>query len=131
MLKVGQYVTIERPPSFGRYFFDEDTLRCTDRVAQIYQHNGGVSQYRLADYPNECLWVEEDLTPTDVYRFSAPNKYDVGDTVTVDPSIPTDKHEHTITSVYRSGGGYMYGLGMRLCVAEYKLNPQEPKYTLF
>ena len=125
MLKVGQFVTIERPPSFGRYFFDEDTLRCTDRVAQIYQHNSGVSQYRLADYPNECLWVEEDLTPTDVYRFSAPNKY------TVDPSIPTDKHEHTITSVYRSGGGYMYGLDMRLCVAEYKLNPQEPNYTLF
>lgn len=131
MLKVGQYVTIERVPSFGRYFFDEDTLRCADRVVQIYQRNGGQPQYRLENHPNECLWVEDELTPTDVYRFSAPNKYDVGDTVTVDPSIPTDKQEHIITSVYRSGGGYMYSLGMRLCVAEYKLKPQEPKYTLF
>ena len=131
MLKVGQYVTIERVPSFGRYFFDEDTLRCADRVVQIYQRNGGQPQYRLENHPNECLWVEDELTPTDVYRFSAPNKYDVGDTVTVDPSIPTDKQEHIITSVYRSGGGYMYSLDMRLCVAEYKLKPQEPKYTLF
>lgn len=131
MLKVGQYVTIERVPSFGRYFFDEDTLRCADRVVQIHQRNGGQPQYRLENHPNECLWVEDELTPTDVYRFSTQNKYDVGDTVTVDPSIPTDKQEHIITSVYRSGGGYMYSLGMRLCVAEYKLKPQEPKYTLF
>lgn len=131
MLKVGQYVTVNRPPSFGRYFFDEDTLRCADRVVQIYQRNGGKQQYRLENQPDECLWVEEDLTPTGVYRFSTPNKYNVGDTVTVDPSIPTDKHEHIITSVYRSGGGYMYGLGVRLCVAEYKIKPLEPKYTLF
>lgn len=131
MLKVGQNVIVNRPPSFGRYFFDEDTLRCADRVVQIYQRNGGKQQYRLENQPDECLWVEEDLTPTGVYRFSTPNKYDVGDTVTVDPSIPTDKHEHIITSVYRSGGGYMYGLGVRLCVAEYKIKPLEPKYTLF
>ena len=55
MLKVGQYVTIERVPSFGRYFFDEDTLRCADRVVQIYQRNGGQPQYRLENHPDECL----------------------------------------------------------------------------
>lgn len=131
MLKVGQYVTVERPPSLGRYFFDEDTLRCTDRVVQIYQHNGGVPQYQLADYPNECLWAEDELTPTDVYYYSNQNKYDVGDTVTVSADIPTDERELTITSVYRSGGGYMYGLGTRLFVSEHKIKPLKSKYTLF
>ena len=131
MLKVGQYVTIERVPSFGRYFFDEDTLRCADRVVQIYQRNGGKPQYRLENHPGECLWVEDELTPTDVYRYSNQNKYDVGDTVTVDSDIPADERKLTITSVYRSGGGYMYGLGARLFVSEHKIKPLEPNYTLF
>lgn len=131
MLKVGQYVTVNRPPSFGRYFFDEDTLRCADRVVQIYQRNGGKPQYRLENYPDECLWVEGELTPSDVYRFSNQNKYDVGDTVTVDSDIPTDERELTVTSVYRSGGGYMYGLDTRLFVSEHKIKPLESKYTLF
>lgn len=130
MLKVGQYVTIERVPSFGRYFFDEDTLRCIDKVVQIYQRNGGVPQYRLENHPDECLWVEDELTPTDVYRYSNQNKYDVGDTVTVVTDAPADE-ELTVTSVYRAGGGYMYEFSKRLFVSEHNIKPLEPKYTLF
>ena len=125
MLKVGQFVTINRPPSFGRYFFDERNVGRRVRVAQIYKRNGGELQYRMSEFANECLWLEGELTPHDKYHFSSRNRFDVGDTVIVDET------EHTITSAYKVGYGYAYELDHKMYVTQRQIKPLEPKYTLF
>ena len=80
MLQLGQWVRINRQPTFGDEYFDTADIKTRDWIAGIYECDGQYV-YELRDQDDDCLWTEDELTRSDDFEELFEPSFWLGDEV--------------------------------------------------
>lgn len=133
MLELGQWVRINRQPTFGDEYFDTADINTRDWIAGIYECDGQYV-YELRDQDDDCLWTEDELTRSDDFEELFEPSFWLGDEVRKN----NDEDDiRTIIAVSTDGDDVLYKLdkGWWYYDSELTLHRKKddvhPEYTLF
>lgn len=133
MLELGQWVRINRQPTFGDEYFDTADINTRDWIAGIYECDGQYV-YELRDQDDDCLWTEDELTRSDDFEELFEPSFWLGDEVRKN----NDEDDiRTIIAVSTDGDDVLYKLnkGWWYYDSELTLHRKKddvhPDYTLF
>lgn len=133
MLELGQWVRINRQPTFGDEYFDTADINTRDWIAGIYKCDGQYV-YELRDQDDDCLWTEDELTRSDDFEELFEPSFWLGDEVRKN----NDEDDiRTIIAVSTDGDDVLYKLdkGWWYYDSELTLHRKKddvhPDYTLF
>ena len=80
MLKLGQMVTIDEPPTYGQDCFDRSELGLHDRVYAMRTSDNEII-YQLSCQPGVCWWARDAISDTDEYTLDSVPQFELGDDV--------------------------------------------------
>lgn len=133
MLELGQWVRINRQPTFGDEYFNTADINTRDWIAGIYECDGQYV-YELRDQDDDCLWTEDELTRSDDFEELFEPSFWLGDEVRKN----NDEDDiRTIIAVSTDGDDVLYKLdkGWWYYDSELTLHRKKddvhPDYTLF
>lgn len=99
MLELGQWVQIDKSPTYGADYFDNDYINTQDWVVSIYMKDGHYV-YELFSQDEDCLWMADELTGLDTFEDINEPTLDIGDEVYKDGDT---QNIHTITAIAVDG----------------------------
>ena len=133
MIELGQYVRVDKIPSYGAEYFYSGDITIQDWVTGIYLRDGRYV-YELYDQDEDCLWTEDEVTVRGDYEEVAEPAFWFGDEVYVNGDIEDTR---TITAVAGDTEDILYKCGEDIWRYERELtlfrkkDDIHPEYTLF
>lgn len=133
MLKLGQVVIIDEPPTYGRDYFDPDELKREDRVYAIRIEDNEII-YQLSCQSEDCWWVYDSLTDTDECLLDSVPTFNIGDDVVTEQALQTVK---TVTTISVCRNGFQYALNneehfvRESSLRLYRKKDEPSEYSLF
>lgn len=133
MLQLGQWVQIDKSPTYGADYFDTDYTHTQDWIVSIHMRDGQYV-YELFSQDEDCLWMATELTGSDTFEdIDKPSLY-IGDEVYKDGDT---QNIHTITAIAVDGDDFIFNINQGLWYGDWELklyrkkDGAHPNYTLF
>ena len=133
MLELGQWVRINKSPTYGADYFDTDYTHTQDWIVSIHMRDGHYV-YELFSQDEDCLWMANELTGTDTFEDINEPLLDIGDEVYKDGDT---QDIHTITAISVDGDDFICDISQGLWYGDWELTLFRKKdgvhsdYTLF
>ena len=130
MLELGQWVQIDKSPTYGADYFDNDYLNTHDWIVSIYVRDGHYV-YELFSQDEDCLWMADEITGSDTFEDINEPSLDIGD------EVYKDGDTHTITAISVDGDDFICDISQGLWYGDWELtlyrkkDDVHPDYTLF
>lgn len=133
MLELGQWVRINKSPTYGADYFDTDYTHTQDWIVSIHLRDGHYV-YELFSQDEDCLWMATELTGSDTFEDIDEPTLDIGDEVYKDGDT---QDIYTIAAISVDGDEFICDIKQGLWYGDWELtlfrkkDGVHPDYTLF